>query len=115
MMCSHLARTDTRGEVNKPPVHREGAGPKGHRRGTLEGNKARTMDGEVRVMDAGKPLTGGGSSHTVLPVSPAGIGLRGFDELPQTRRERLIASTLEAASQGSVHRLAQSRETREAL
>ena len=78
----------------------------------MEGNRESPMDGEVRVMHAALSSVGVGSSHTVYPVSPAGMGFRSLDGADQSRRERLIEATLEVVSAGSVDRLVQTRDTR---
>jgi hypothetical protein len=96
-------------------IDRRGIGPKGNWRGTLEGNKGRTMDGEVRVKDATFGLNGLYSSHTLHRNHPVDTGQTGFAETPQTRRERLIAATVEAVAEGSVDRLGKSRAATKAL
>ena len=73
------------------------------------------MDGEVRVRDIQTPLGGVYSSHTFHPNRPVSTGQTGTAETDQTRRERLIAATVEVIAEGSVDRLAQSWDTSKAL
>jgi hypothetical protein len=86
-------------------VVRQGLGQKGHRRGTLEGNRVKTMDGDVRVMRASASSTEVGASHTVHSFSPSTAGVSVLEEAPLSRRERLIEATVQAVSVGSVDRL----------
>ncbi len=69
------------------------------------------MDGEVRVTDADRPLGNVGSSHTMHNDCASSQGVSALAEPPQDRRDRLIAATVEVVSEGSVDRLAQTRDT----
>ncbi len=73
------------------------------------------MDGEVRVIDAGMALTGGGSSHTAHSIRPSSTGLRALADAPESRRDMLIAATVEVVSEGSVDRLPRTQDTSKAL
>jgi hypothetical protein len=92
-----------------------GTGQKGYGRGTLEGNRVRTVDGNVRAKHASVTLAGVGSSHTLHSVSPASTGNTVLKEAPLSRRERLIEATVQVVSEGSVDRLQHSRHATKAL
>jgi hypothetical protein len=81
----------------------------------LEGKRGRTMDGRVRVIHASESSVQLSSSHTVHTFAPTIAGSSTFVQPSQTRRERLIAATVEVFADGSVDRLAESRDARKAL
>jgi hypothetical protein len=73
------------------------------------------MDGEVRVKDTQTPLESVYSSHTLHRNRPAGKGQEAVAEPRPTRRECLITAAVDAVADGSVDRLAKSRDATKAL
>jgi hypothetical protein len=73
------------------------------------------MDDGVRVVDASGSSAQLSSSHTAHTLAPAGAGSNTLAKPSQTRRERLIAATVEVLADGSVDRLPESRDATKAL
>jgi hypothetical protein len=73
------------------------------------------MDDGVRVIDANGSSAQLSSSHTAHTFGPAGADSNTLAGPSQTRRERLIAATVELLTDGSVDRLPKSRDATKAL
>ena len=73
------------------------------------------MDGKVRVIHADEPSARLSSSHTAHTFEPVDTGSNTLVRPTQSRRDRLIAATVEAVADGSVDRLSRSLDTAKAL